>query len=381
MPKTMHKTAGGHRPGGAGPGRLEDAEQDREGQQAHARQDTDHRSGAVVPLHEQRRDAAPRRPRPRATRRPAGASGPCQLPGLRPRGDHRVAQQHRDRHRADAAGHRRDQPRALGGAARTRRRRPGPSSVRLMPTSITTAPSLTQSPRTSRGPADGGDQHVGAAAHLGEVARARVADRDGGVARRAAARRPACRRGPSGRRRPPRRPRARRRGGAAAPSPRRACTGAGPGGPWPAGRRRSASGRRRPCAGSMISVSAPPSTCGGVGSWSRMPDTRGSSLSSRSSASTSCVARVVRAAGGRSPRCRPRPTPSACRPRRPRRRGRRRPARSPGRAARGRPRPTPRPPRATSARTCCAIALPSMSPAAIGRGGYLPAPARVGPLR
>ena len=39
-------------------------------------------------------------------------------------------------------------------------------------------------------------------------------------------------------------------------------------------------------AGSMYSVSAPPSMCGGVGSWSRMPETRGSSPSSFSSRST-----------------------------------------------------------------------------------------------
>ena len=153
----------------------------------------------------------------------------------------RVAQQHRDRHRPDAAGHGRDQPRRARRAASNSTSPTRPSSVRLMPTSITTAPSLTQSPWTSRGRADGGDQHVGAAADLGEVARARVADRSRWRWRPAAARRPACRRGPSGRRRPPRRPRARRRGGAAAP-----CTPDGVhgpqarAGPWPAGRRRSA---------------------------------------------------------------------------------------------------------------------------------------------
>ena len=50
-----------------------------------------------------------------------------------------------------------------------------PSSVRLMPTSITTAPGLTMSAVTKRGAADGDDQHVGAARHGRQVARARVA--------------------------------------------------------------------------------------------------------------------------------------------------------------------------------------------------------------
>ena len=50
-----------------------------------------------------------------------------------------------------------------------------------MPTSMTTAPSLTQSPLIRCGDADRGDQDVGAAADLGEVARARVRGGDGRV--------------------------------------------------------------------------------------------------------------------------------------------------------------------------------------------------------
>ena len=55
------------------------------------------------------------------------------------------------------------------------------SSTRFMPTSTTTAPGFTCSPRTKPGAADGRHQHVRLAGDRGQVARARVADRDGGV--------------------------------------------------------------------------------------------------------------------------------------------------------------------------------------------------------
>ena len=42
--------------------------------------------------------------------------------------------------------------------------------TRLMPTSITMAPGLTQSPRISSGPPDRGDEDVGAAADVRQVA-------------------------------------------------------------------------------------------------------------------------------------------------------------------------------------------------------------------
>ena len=92
----------------------------------------------------------------------------------------RVAQQHRDRHRADAAGDRRDQPGALARGLEVDVA-DSPASVRLIPTSITVGARLDPvAPDQARAP-DGGDEHVGAAADLGEVARARVADGHGGV--------------------------------------------------------------------------------------------------------------------------------------------------------------------------------------------------------
>ena len=74
-------------------------------------------------------------------------------------------------------------------------------------------------------------------------------------------------------------------------------------------------------AGRSARSAPPPSTCGGVGSWSRMPETRGSSLSSLQQPLDLLVRGVVRAAGGRSRRCRPRRRPAACRRRRPREAG------------------------------------------------------------
>ena len=88
--------------------------------------------------------------------------------GGHPRGRlQRVAQQQAIVIGPTPPGHRRDRAGDLGAPRRSRRRRRRPSSVRLMPTSMTTAPGLTQSPPTSRGAPDGGDQHVGAPADRG----------------------------------------------------------------------------------------------------------------------------------------------------------------------------------------------------------------------
>ena len=59
--------------------------------------------------------------------------------------------------------------------------------MRLMPTSITTAPSLHHVAGHEPRHADRRDEHVGAPADLGQVARARVAVRHGGVRAPAAA--------------------------------------------------------------------------------------------------------------------------------------------------------------------------------------------------
>ena len=73
-------------------------------------------------------------------------------------GFHRVRHQHRDRHRADAAGHGRDRGRSSVRLRQTRHRQPADnrarssrSSTRLIPTSITTAPSRTCSRLTNCG--------------------------------------------------------------------------------------------------------------------------------------------------------------------------------------------------------------------------------------
>ena len=61
------------------------------------------------------------------------------------RGRNRVLQDHRDRHRPDAAGDRRHVRRPLGRARDRRRRRASARSSRFIPTSITVAPALTMS--------------------------------------------------------------------------------------------------------------------------------------------------------------------------------------------------------------------------------------------
>ena len=120
-----------------------------------------------------------------------------------PRGrGHRVAEQHGDGHRADAARHRRDRARRARPRPRTRRRRRAcPSAARFMPTSMTVAPGLIQSPRIISALADGRHHHVGA--RRTTPARSRVFEwHDGhrGVRRRAAAPPSACRRCCCGRR-------------------------------------------------------------------------------------------------------------------------------------------------------------------------------------
>ena len=119
--------------------------------------------------HSRRRSAA----WPRCRRRQAGERAG------RP---HRVGEQARDRHRPDAARHRRDRARDLAPLRRRRRRRRcascRPSRVtRLMPTSITVAPGLIQSRRTISGAADRGEQDVGAPADRRQVARLGMRDR------------------------------------------------------------------------------------------------------------------------------------------------------------------------------------------------------------
>ena len=132
-----------------------------------------------------------------------------------------VLEQAGDRHRADAAGHRRH-------AARRRSAAPGstsptrPASVRLMPTSITTPPVLTMSGVTIAGTPDRGDEHVG----VERVPRRGPACANG---RSSPSRSPAaagapsaCRRCRCGRPRPRARRRARCCARGASPSPRAA---------------------------------------------------------------------------------------------------------------------------------------------------------------
>ena len=97
-------------------------------------------------------------------------------------------QQARDRHRPDAARHRRDGAGAPRALRRTRRRRPAAScrpaaGTRLMPTSITIAPGLIQSPRTisaGRRPPPG-CRRGGTTRR--QIARARMGDRHRAVSR------------------------------------------------------------------------------------------------------------------------------------------------------------------------------------------------------
>ena len=141
------------------------------------------------------------------------------------RGVDGVLQQAGNRHRTDAARHRRDRAGDLDRFGERHIADQPPSVSRLTPTSITVAPGAIQSPRTSSRSADGGHDDVRATALGGEIARAGMDHGDGGVGSRAAASPSAARRwwnGPAPRRaRPPAKCRPR----PAASSRRPACTG------------------------------------------------------------------------------------------------------------------------------------------------------------
>ena len=129
QPNALASTRGGDRLGRALRGEADDRDRDRQ-EREHGEQDVDHgerlparaaerrvtwrRAGhgrrcreAVVPGQEQRDEQQEAAEARRSAR-------PCAT-GLRPRRLERVAHQHGDRHRADAAGHGRDQPGALAG--------------------------------------------------------------------------------------------------------------------------------------------------------------------------------------------------------------------------------------------------------------------------
>src|ERR671922_2228789 len=161
-----------------------------------------------------------------------------------------------------------------------------PSTVRFIPTSITTAPSFTQSPRTSPARPTAA---TSTSARRHTAARSRV--REWQVVTVALAASSSAASGlPTRSERPTTT--------ASAPSSATSCLrsssitpcgvqGRSPGRPFASSPVAIGVSPSTSLAGSMISVSAPPSTWGGVGSWSRTPDTPGSSLSSRSSRSTS----------------------------------------------------------------------------------------------
>ena len=117
--------------------------------------------------------------RPESTQFSGGNNSPG---ATQPRRGNGVLEHHRDRHRPDAARHRRD--------VRGRSAAPGstsPSSfllsgTRFIPTSTTVAPALTMSAVDEVRAADGGDEDVGVERVPREVLRARVADRHGRVA-------------------------------------------------------------------------------------------------------------------------------------------------------------------------------------------------------
>ena len=156
-------------------------------------------------------------------------------------------------------------------------------AVRLVPTSMTIAPSLIQPPRMASGLPSAATT-TSAPAHLGgEVAGARVADRDGGVGRRqqqghrladdvraAHHHRPGAR---SARRRP--RP--------AASSRRWACRRRSAAGPPPGVRGCRGGSRRRPCSGRRSAATGGCRRVPGSGSWTRMPSTSGSAFRVRTS--------------------------------------------------------------------------------------------------
>ena len=229
--------------------------------------------------------------------------------------------------------------------------------MRLVPTSITVAPGLTQSALTSSRRPDRGDEDVGSAADLGQVARARVADRDRRVgAQQQRRQRPADQdRAADDHRLGPLElgvPRA--RAGASRPAE---CTGPGPGRPWASSPALVAVRPSTSLAGSIAAI-----TCVGV-------DLVGHRQLDEDAVDTAVVVQLgdqleqlvlrrrARRDRGGSSACRPPRRPGSCSRCRPARRGRRRPGPSPGRAcARARrrtPRPRRRPPRGPRRRPPC----------------------------
>ena len=153
--------------------------------------------------------------------------------------------------------------------------------------------------------------------------------------------------------------------GRAAPSPPAACRGRGPGAPGRAARRCRRSARRRPWPGRSRRSPRPGRCWSGSGSWTRIPSTSSSALSSATrSSSSSCEVEASEPVVDRA-------HPDllgvlrACCARRRARRGRRRPAPWPARSAACRARPRAARPRATRSRTSAATALPSITVAAI----------------
>ena len=108
---------------------------------------------------------------------------------VKPAGLHRVRHQHRNRHRSDAARHRSNRRRFFRNFLKSDiAHQPitafasSESSTRLMPTSITTAPSRTCSALDKLWLANRRDQDVGRARDLGQIAAAGMDDRHGRVA-------------------------------------------------------------------------------------------------------------------------------------------------------------------------------------------------------
>ena len=208
--------------------------------------------------------------------------------------------------------------------------------------------------------ADRGDEHVGAAADLRAGRACASGRRSRSRCARAASARPACRRGRSGRRRPPRRPRARRRSGRAAPCSPTGVHGRRPGRPLA-----SRPGRDRREAVDVLGRVDQPGQPVAVDVLRRREleqDPRDARVAVELGEQRLDLGlrRVGGAAGGRSPACRPRASPSACRRRRRRTRGPPPPAPSPARAARCPAATHAATSAATSRRTSSAIALPSM---------------------
>ena len=194
---------------------------------------------------------------------------------------------------------------------------------------------------------------VGAADLAREVARARVADRHGRVPLEQQQRdRLADQEAPAdddGARAAQRDARSRRAGA----SPRAACTAAVPARPRAAAPGSPGAGRRRPSPAARASITACASSAGGSGSWTRMPCTRRSAPSDRTSAEQLLLRRRRRQAMPERLDARPHGRRAPCSRRTDATPDRRRPARSPAparcRARRGAPpapgpRPAPPPP-------------------------------------